>query len=93
MKCDLKCPPMTPRYYCCKHCGTARKDFVNGDNKFLWSDELGFWSETGCRLMIKPKECEDFDCKKYMFPAIVFWQELKGWTLMVKSEVIEKKDV
>ena len=93
MKCDLQCPPMTPKYYCCRHCRTARKDFVNNDNKFLWTDELGFWSETGCRLMVKPQECEEFDCKKYIFYAKILWREPQGWTLEVNSNTKERDDV
>lgn len=93
MKCDLKCPPMTPKYYCCRHCKTSRKDFVNENNKNLWSEELGFWSETGCRLTEnkRPKECIDFNCKELVFSAEIYWND--GWILGVASNSRKRENV
>lgn len=82
-KCDLKCPPVHQRFFCCQKCVISRKHFLTEENKSFWSENEGFWSrESGCKLPEekRPKECVEYDCKDDQYPAIVRWSEV-GWTV------------
>ena len=66
MNCDGQCPPFL-RFFCCNGC--VRKEFVinhRDDNNLhdQWTED-GFLSKDGCVLAERPKECLEYDCKRY----------------------------
>jgi hypothetical protein len=73
--CKVDCPidPKGDRPYCCGKCHESRLYFVTKTNKHLWTEMLGFWSHTGCRLKREdmPAECRAYNCHDYSFIGIM----------------------
>lgn len=93
-KCNLDCPVKTKPPYCCQWCRISRLYFVNDNNKHLWNTTDGFWSENGCRLSREnmPKECKDYDCRKYRFVTSMIWISGK-WQVVEEMEIPPGKKI
>lgn len=81
LDCPLKAEDGSP-VYCCQRCAESRKSLVDETNRHLWDDKQGFWSETGCRLPRDkmPKECTEYDCRKYTWVLKRIWMKGKWRT-------------
>lgn len=83
-ECDLDCPisPKDGKPYCCGKCYRSRKYFITDSNRHLWTDNHGFWSETGCRLKREdmPEECRRYNCRDYTFIGIFRYTDGKWQT-------------
>ena len=81
--CTLNCPIDESPPFCCKFCHQSSeiKSHVNDDNKGLWTEQYGFWSETGCKLPRDkmPTICKEYDCRKFRHIVTRVWNG-HGWT-------------
>lgn len=74
--CDLDCPSGdVGKGFCCCHCDPARRKYVNDENRHLWKENEGFYSNNGCRLPREkmPPECREYDCRKCTFVIVRRW--------------------
>ena len=101
-KCNLACPiqsTVVSQPICCYGCNKSRRHYLTNTNKEYWDDELGFWSEEGCKLPRDqmPKECREYDCRDYVWCVKIKWNgtkwiyanayELKqGWEMVMIPE-------
>lgn len=103
MKCDLNCPNIRPsngtpqvgcflEQFCCSYCAHSRKSFLNEGNKQYWTDALGFWSSSGCKLPRDemPKACKGYDCKKYRFYMSEQWDGQR-WIQISRQMVLKEE--
>ena len=81
-KCDMDCPNNKP--VCCEQCKTAREYYINDENKHLWTNEHGFWSDKGCKLPREqmPPECRAYDCRKYLWTRRIIYYWSGEWKVL-----------
>ena len=95
-KYSIDCPlrPRNGTPYCCGTCRKRRKSYINDSNKHLWTDERGFHSKQGCKLPRDqmPKECIEYDCRRYPFYAILFYENGK-WQALTGAEIHSKQEL
>jgi hypothetical protein len=91
-KVDCHISPKDGKPYCCGRCFESRKYFITDLNRHLWTDNHGFWSETGCRLKREdmPKECREYDCHGYTFIGFIRFIDDK-WQLTESVELLAEE--